>query len=540
MSPALENVARLFPAWVGWSPLLYPLFVALVSLLLSRAAAAWTLRPLRKLEGAHWTERARLAFPARLSSFLVMLLLTLQASLLSFLFVGPLTRVPAILITLFAGLAAFIPSYWVRWSVESRLRGFPCTFLQGLRGSAILALVFLTPWVVVILSLLLGPVRFSDRSAVQVPLTLAALIWAFLGGGTLLTRRIGLLDPPRPRLREIVEQASVATGVRFRAVYEMQMPMANAAAVFWPRILLFTVLAVERLSDDELQAIAAHELAHLTEPLSVRLKRMLALPFFLLFALAPPIILQAGLPLFGALLLASYALVLLVYRAARRMEQRADVAAGSGAMDAAAHGRALSRLHELNGIPAATRARHAVHPDLYDRLLEVGVSPDYPRPAPPPRTVAWLPGSAVAAALVLTLGLRLLPDLAPPGNERSPAALLSLGWSSGAEGLARFAGQAWKRHDLNRAALLYGAAADAERRSPIYPAGAAICLARAGRLAEAKVALREVRRRRRWRRRHGLLSREDREAADDALRAVWEAMKERDTREPRSGVLEVR
>jgi hypothetical protein len=45
--------------------------------------------------------------------------------------------------------------------------------------------------------------------------------------------------------------------------------------------------------------------------------------------------------------------------------------------------RALARLYEDNLIPAVLPGRGRTHPDLYDRLLAVGVQPDFPRPTAP-------------------------------------------------------------------------------------------------------------------------------------------------------------
>ena len=46
-------------------------------------------------------------------------------------------------------------------------------------------------------------------------------------------------------------------------------------------------------------------------------------------------------------------------------------------------GRGLEKLHEVNLIPVVMPGR-LVHPHLFDRMTAAGLTPDYPRPEPPP------------------------------------------------------------------------------------------------------------------------------------------------------------
>ena len=68
-------------------------------------------------------------------------------------------------------------------------------------------------------------------------------------------------------------------------------------------------------------------------------------------------------------------------RVARRMETRADKIAAENVADPAVYARALERLYQTNQMPAVMPKRSAkIHPDLYDRMVAAGVTPDYPRP----------------------------------------------------------------------------------------------------------------------------------------------------------------
>ena len=95
-----------------------------------------------------------------------------------------------------------------------------------------------------------------------------------------------------------------------------------------------------------------------------------------------------------AIVWAALALLALVLsqRMARRMEVRADSCAAENAADQATYARALERIYQINLIPAVMSGRRRIHPHLYDRMLAVGVTPDYPRPMPPRRFTAatWI------------------------------------------------------------------------------------------------------------------------------------------------------
>ena len=52
-------------------------------------------------------------------------------------------------------------------------------------------------------------------------------------------------------------------------------------------------------------------------------------------------------------------------------------------VDAVVYARALERLYETNQIPAVMPRRATkIHPDLYDRMLNAGVTPNYAKPKP--------------------------------------------------------------------------------------------------------------------------------------------------------------
>ncbi len=175
-----------------------------------------------------------------------------------------------------------------------------------------------------------------------------------------------------------------------------------------PRELMFSQRLLDLHPDEEISAICAHEMGHLTESRSVIAGRLVgSLRMFPLLFLKPAI--HAANCLFLLLIgLAVFGLGWFARRLARKMEVRADQVATANQSGDGIYARALERLHEANQIPAVMRSKRMTHPHLYDRMLAVGITPDYPRPEPPGR-LAWnyLLG-LIIFTLVVTVSIALL------------------------------------------------------------------------------------------------------------------------------------
>jgi Zn-dependent protease with chaperone function len=164
--------------------------------------------------------------------------------------------------------------------------------------------------------------------------------------------------------------------------------LAQAYAMPGTRRLLFTERLLELLSDDEIAAVTAHEFAHLSEDRTAYLKRHVLWFVFLPWIFLKPVMNQFGAP--GvALLLAPTLLAPIAFRAiSKKLETRADHIAQAHEPERGVYARALLRLYEDALLPAVDAKSNAAHPHLYDRLLAAGLSPDFPRPAPP-ASMAW-------------------------------------------------------------------------------------------------------------------------------------------------------
>ncbi len=274
-----------------------------------------------------------------------------------------------------------------------------------------------------------------------------------------------------PRLLRLAERAASAGGVELRSVRSFPTgtaPFTNAYALPLLRVVVVTSRAEALLDDDELEALLAHECAHLSEPTWFKLARtaslfsVLAMVFFVLAGAAAGDEPTWWLTLEALLVLIPLLLVIriLVRRVARRMEERADARAreqSSGDVFA----RALRKIHEDALLPDVSGGA-GVHPDLTERLAPSAEATSAPSALPSTRSAR-----AIAALLVVALyALYFVPrDLTRiPADEvasvdpaatwwrlrvapSDPLATLALGWQARrVEDLDRaeaFAREAW-------------------------------------------------------------------------------------------------
>ena len=257
-----------------------------------------------------------------------------------------------------------------------------------------------------------------------IELTSIALgIGIYMGWGwTALMRRFGVFRPASERFHGIVASLSEQSGVTVSRVEQASLPMANAFAFPLDRGVVMTDAALAKLSDDEVRVICAHELAHLAEPRrSVWIRCLRGFVFGLFLAL-----LAAGQPLLGSfgfpgflwgLAVAFLVLIVgtrLLNRYNQKLEHQADAKAVGWEPAAGFYARALEKIHEVNLIPAVLRSRDMTHPHLYDRMVQSGVSPNYPRPAPPPRWPGFLGLTALIVATALGIkAYELVTNLLP-------------------------------------------------------------------------------------------------------------------------------
>ncbi len=381
---------------------------------LSVAFAGWT-----RCRDGHWTERARLACPGRRLAGITLLLVPpslLVAFMSAAIFLPHLSRevpfadlLPTKAVAFFFLLAGFLGVIQARSSWERRVN--PATALTPRFRFAAMVLGGLTLafWVWVACALLARVViGRGDLEFAFIAGGLLLIVAYQLGGGMTVLRITGMLRPAPERLRAIVAATARRVGVRTPPVEVLGVPMATALAVpLWGGRILVTDAAVAVLGDDELSAVCAHELSHLSEPLRVVVARLLfglrGVLVLVVMLLATSLTdrlfeFETGLALCVVAEFVLLGALVLYTRLHRRMEIRADEMAHQYEAGPGTYARALEKLHEVSLIPAALGARPGAYPDLHDRLIGAGVCPDYPRPGPPPRAPFYL------GLMVLTVG----------------------------------------------------------------------------------------------------------------------------------------
>jgi len=366
------------------------------------SVANWmALIPWRRNKDKHWSEQARLAYPvivaARSSLWTVPGVLALIVLLIL-----PDSS-PLWLLT---GIVAVLGGYAGTFPLDHEL--FPrISFHEWLRQAAIGILLRFLFWFVLLGAAVLMPDEFNPMAlAIGCGVVGLWVIWA-RAGWVWLGRILGLFQPAPERLRKIVADTSTRMNVPFREVWLMRSPSAQAFAMPSARKLLFTERLLEIAPDDELAAICAHELAHLTESKADRYSRSVQMLAFLPWIYFNPLTHAFG-PAFG--FFAFYGLIFTtvavprIYRSiSRKLESRADEMAKANEGDAGTYARALARLYADNLSPAVMAKSRSTHPHLYDRLLAAGVTPDFPRPAAAD-SMAWH-GHVFAVLVGLLFGI---------------------------------------------------------------------------------------------------------------------------------------
>jgi Zn-dependent protease with chaperone function len=255
-------------------------------------------------------------------------------------------------------------------------------------------------WAVLFLGVITMPGNFGPLAWAIAGMVLLVLVAFLFGLGIRLMRWLQLLKPAPERLQALVREMSQKMGVPVRATWVLPTHLSNAVALPLTGQLIFTEKLLSTHPDAEIKAICAHELGHLNEPRKVIFVRALvALALFPLVFINPMNSLTGVANGFLLILIPVLILFLVGMRVSRRMEKRADkIAIESEHINPEVYARALERLYQTNQMPAVMpRRSNKIHPDLYDRMLAAGVTPDFPKPAPA-KGLSW-PSCLVLASL---------------------------------------------------------------------------------------------------------------------------------------------
>jgi Zn-dependent protease with chaperone function len=401
----LTPARALLPAWTLWANL--PVVVVLglgLGLTATWVPTVFGLRAFKAAVDLHWTERARLSFPIRTRLSLAALATPLFGLMIgAFLFGGELSYVPPAVVGIGCAAGAFAGTLLVGWRRASVFRPCPVTFASYTRG-VVVEWILRRPHALVLTLAIAGlPAAIQNG---EVYLTawswVAAVVFAasgLLAGLPLLIllRVARRLDGARAaRVREMAQRMDV----RLRSAWVVPWPVANALALIYSGQIVFTERILELLDDEEFDAVTAHELGHVGEPLSAKIGRGTVVVALSLIMVATPWLSVLGWGGGAAVFLLVVVGALLVRRVARRMEERADRMAAEQSIDPLVYASALEKLYEANLIPAVTGSKHRAHPDLWDRMIAAGATPAYDKPAAPPKGASRLGLLAFVVVLV--------------------------------------------------------------------------------------------------------------------------------------------
>lgn len=356
------------------------------------------LRPWRKVRGCHWTEQARLYYPAGKAAATNMWAVPAAFVLASVLLEWD--QMPHwSLVGLFGVLGTIVGSIPMSREVFPRIdsRTLLRLALQGWT-------IRLFGWAVLLAAAIAMPDQLNrDAALILCGAVLFVLLWGY-DGWIRIGKWIGYIEPADEKLRSMALEVSVKLNVPVRQVLLIKAERAQAYALPATKTVMFTSRILEILTADELRVVCAHEYGHLAESRAVILFRHLRLFQFLPFILSKPLVLSFGSVGFVIPIVTMLAVQQIMARASHWLEKRADKVAVETETERGVYARALAKLYEDALVPAVLQ-KGQTHPNLYDRMIAVGITPDFPKPKPAETTAAngWL-----VAALVGILAVMLL------------------------------------------------------------------------------------------------------------------------------------
>lgn len=369
--------------------------------LLMILASHLALYPWRRSLGQHWTERARLLWPARQVQLAGWVGLLPTAGLLwGVCFPDDnglwwvLGLILALLLGSYPAAREIEPRYTWRVWVHQMAWTLP---VQGGALGLFLWLLFTMP------QEMQAADGWRAAGGIAVIAVIVSGIWM-----PPVMRLFSDAHPQKERLARVVAEASVTSGVTPRYVWLATTPHANAFALVYIRGIVVTTRLMEVVSDEELKAVILHEMAHLREGWAVRLVRLLGILAWTSWVFLLPMLHHFGsrsILILGGVV---WVFVALNSRVSRKMETAADQAATQGIADSVHYATALEKLYQANQVPAVMRGKNA-HGNLYDRMLEAGVAPGYERPEMPAR-LAWT-GWLLLMTPLIPFGLMLAKTL---------------------------------------------------------------------------------------------------------------------------------
>lgn len=407
--PPLEEFV---PLWVLWGQLfIVPFASYLIVYLLCRWTTTIAAGPRPLPEMSKWWLRAERFEQAGAARFIVILIAAAIISLLTSLMTSPLSNVTTGVRLSLAGIAVVAAAYSARAAVYRDMLGRAVSAWSLMRDHFLTLAVFGYPFYLI--ALLAGFVMPAEYSAVTIAwlVGLVALGIALRYGGSIwLLRATRALIPAPQRARDAV----AAVGGESASVYELRVGHANAFAFPTQNSVAFTTRFLEICTDEELEAVSAHEVAHLCDPNMQRSMKLswAGLAMILLLVQLRPAAATWGSAGKNAIFAA--AAVFVIYRRIKgrgiltRGEEHADSEATKHA-DPAIYARALEKLYR-DRLGTVGEKSWGGHASLFDRMTTTGVQPEFERP--PSKLPAIARPRVMVAAIVPAMVFGLLAVIA--------------------------------------------------------------------------------------------------------------------------------
>jgi Zn-dependent protease with chaperone function len=382
--------------------MVYILGCFLASALLMTALNWLASRKWRRASAEHWTERARLLYPVRVTAVWSLMMLPAIAMLLA------LTQPETRALWIWFGVAGFIGALLGCYPLDRRILP-EFTFRSWLAQTAIgwgTRIFVLAPFIIAVA---LAPPEWNVRMAVIAIVFGVWHLWNSVGGLIGLWTWLGILKPVPDSARRLMQESFDRLSVTPRSLLFFESPFLLAFAVPFRNALIFTRGLLEKCTPGELNAICLHELAHLKEDWRTLAQRVLSsFAIFPLIFVRPAIAtwgMSGLIPLYAVLL----SLLFISRRVGRKGEVRADQIAAEHQSDEGAYSHALLKLYSVNQMPAVMIGKRQIHPHLYDRMMAAGVTPDFDRPRAP-AFASW----TVLIPIVLVIGVGAYWELVSP------------------------------------------------------------------------------------------------------------------------------
>jgi Zn-dependent protease with chaperone function len=386
----LDDLHSYLPAGTIWGPYFATVLYCLIVGSVATVAALLPLaRRIQRESPEHWTEVARQIYPIRKVGILDWFIISVSL-LIGIWNVGILSPIGPVGGAIIGGLAGFVGNLVVRSWLSRRFfslpdvdSSFPFRFLAS-------AFVLYLPYILLGGGAILMPREWSIEVIGILGLAISLAIVLLFGVNIWLAQRLSLLRPTRALLAERVQELAKRRGVLLKGIYVLPMRRVNAVAMPLSRKILLTEGAVATLEEDDLVALAAHEMGHLGQPLSERAALMLFACVFgyLPLALLHPISGSWGISAVGAVVVLALLFLLVpaafISKRSRRREEDADAFACDDLVFPGAFATALEKVSRANLMPVVLDSHSDSHPNTYDRLVTAGLQPAYPRPEPPP------------------------------------------------------------------------------------------------------------------------------------------------------------